>query len=938
MKQEDTIVSSSTDQALLLELQHTKQQLIELERELAAAQQELANLQAHNYSPNVEFKNLAENIADIVVRVNRDLVQVYVNSAIEHYGVWPAQYYVGKTVVGFSLEQEASWRNAIKQVFATGVEQFLTVEFPDLNKRFRFFEVKMLPEFAPDGSVATVLCIYHDTGEIKLATQQLERQEREIRTVSDNLPDMVARVDRQHRYLYVNKAAAALTGRVPEEAIGKTSEDLGMRGPIIEFWGVTTEKVFNTGQEAIIDYEFLVQNEVRYYQSRLVPERNENGDIETVLCITRDITSLKQAEMELEQRERRYRTLAENSPDVIMRFSRDKKYLYINPTIKNLTGRSPGSFVGKTNLELGYPIKDYQLWEETVDRAIATQQTQLIEFEFEENNTKFYYQSRYVPEFAADGSVESVLVLAHDISKLKETEKALAAEKEHLSITLNSIADGVVATDSAGRIVWINPIAQRLSGWIEAEALGRALDEVIRFQRGKEIITLNSITQKILQHGEVTFSKEESHDTEMLARDGSVRLVEGVAAPIRTEINNSMQGVVLVFNDVTNERKLEEELQKADKLDAVGILAGGIAHDFNNFLTAVQGNIALVKRSLKGNEAAVKHLTDAETACVHAKSLTQQLLTFSRGGTPVKKITALGELLSNSADFALRGSNVRCVYDIAPDLWPVEIDAGQISRVVNNLIINAQQAMPGGGIILVSARNLQIEQDASKQQLPLLPMQTGNYVEVKIQDQGIGIPNEYLSRIFDPYFTTKQQGNGLGLAVSYSIIRNHEGYIKVESELGVGSTFSIYLPSSKKEMAAGAETVEAKLAKKLKVLVMDDQALILELIHDLLKEEGHDAVTVKDGVEAIAAYLKARERDEPFDVVIMDLTIPGGMGGKETIQRLLEIDPNTKAIVSSGYSNDPITSNYKNYGFSAVVAKPFDLDELLQVIQTVAKK
>lgn len=753
--------------------------------------------------------------------------------------------------------------------------------------------------------------------------------------IAENLPDMLARVNREHRYIYVNQAAAALSGKTPTEIIGKTNQELGLPSDKIELWSKAANQVFESGQEVVIDYDFKLPSGLKYYQSRLVPERNSTDTIESVLCITRDISSLKAAEVALEQRERRYRTLAENSPDIIIRFDRDKKYIYLNPSIKNLTGRPPEFYLGKIHQELGFDPKDYSLWEETVDKAIETGQIQLIEFDFEAGGSRYYYQSRYVPEFAVDNTVESVLVIAHNITKLKEAENALAAEKERLSVTLDAIADGVVATDIDGKIALINPIAQKLSGWSEAEALGKTFDEVLLFKKEDKPIPLNLITQRILQRGEAVASNGTSGDIRLISRNGSERIIEGKASPILTDDGGQMLGVVLVFSDVTNQRKIEDELQKTDKLDAVGILAGGIAHDFNNFLTAVQGNVALVKRSLKGNEAAAKHLTDAETACIHARSLTQQLLTFSRGGTPVKKVTLAGDLVRTSADFAVRGSQVRCECEIAPDLWPVEIDTGQISRVINNLVINAQQAMPGGGVIRIAAQNVRISHDTLGQQIPL---PAGNYIEITVQDQGIGIPKEYLSRIFDPYFTTKQQGNGLGLAVSYSIIRNHDGYVIVESELGVGSTFSIYLPSSLKDISrTETETIQMPTSK-LKVLVMDDQELIVELIHDLLTEEGHAAVTAKDGVEAIARYLEAKESGQPFDVVIMDLTIPGGMGGKETMQRLLEIDSHTRAIVSSGYSNDPITANYKNYGFAAVVAKPFDLDELLQVIQDVAKK
>ncbi len=376
----------------------------------------------------------------------------------------------------------------------------------------------------------------------------------------------------------------------------------------------------------------------------------------------------------------------------------------------------------------------------------------------------------------------------------------------------------------------------------------------------------------------------------------------------------------------------EEELNKVRKLESVGILAGGIAHDFNNILTGIMGNISLTKMILKPDKEAHEILTEAERACLQAKDLTQQLLTFSKGGAPIKMTASIMEILKESASFILRGSKARCEFFISDDLWTVEVDEAQMSQVVQNLMINADQAMPEGGIITVRAENMSAEVRGA------LPLPAGRYVKISIQDRGIGIPREHLDKIFDPYFTTKQKGSGLGLAISYSIIKKHNGHLSVESNLGVGTTFFIFLPASQKEIQAIWHEEEKLLFGKGSILLMDDEEVVREVASRSLKHLGYDITLTQNGAETIAMYQQVMQSGRAFDAVIMDLTIPGGMGGKEAIDKLLAIDPKVKVIVSSGYSNDPIMADFRHYGFSGVVAKPYRIAELGKVLYDVIKQ
>ncbi len=377
--------------------------------------------------------------------------------------------------------------------------------------------------------------------------------------------------------------------------------------------------------------------------------------------------------------------------------------------------------------------------------------------------------------------------------------------------------------------------------------------------------------------------------------------------------------------------RMHQELLKSRNLESLGFLAGGIAHDFNNILAAIIGNVGLCMMKLAPSSEIYPLLAAVEKATFRAKGLTQQLLTFARGGDPVKKVASIAEVITTSADFVLRGSSVACQYDFPNDLWPVEIDPGQMSQVVQNVVINAMQAMPDGGIIDVRCQNV-ANSDGLDSTLPPL-----DCVMITIRDSGPGIPDVVMPKIFDPYFTTKATGSGLGLAISHSIVVKHGGKIMVDSRLGQGATFTILLPAlpGKAIQAQSAVAVDPllELPKRTgRIMIMDDDDLIRTMAAEVLSLFGYEVLEAKDGHEALALYQQGQQAGAPVDLVIMDLTIPGGMGGKEAIAKLHEIDPRAKAIVSSGYANDPVMANYLDYGFLAVVNKPFQIMELNDMV------
>lgn len=385
---------------------------------------------------------------------------------------------------------------------------------------------------------------------------------------------------------------------------------------------------------------------------------------------------------------------------------------------------------------------------------------------------------------------------------------------------------------------------------------------------------------------------------------------------------------IVVIEDVTENEKLEAELLKREKLEALGTLSGGIAHDFNNSLMTILANIQLALLKLDKGVNIKKYLLDSVEMIYSASNLTKQLLTFSKGGMPAKRFASITNIIKDNIRFVLQGSNIKCHFIISPNLWSVEIDPGQISQVINNLVINAKQAMPEGGFINVIAKNTTIT-SANK-------YKPGPYVVIAIQDYGIGIPKENLAKIFDPFFTTKKDGTGLGLATSYSIIKKHDGYLEVDSNEGAGSIFTIYIPAiSTMNGSIEYRSEPESVPDGLKVLLMDDEAMVRNIVGEMLSLSGHHITTAKDGHEVIQAYLLAKEKGAPFDIVIMEFNIPGSMGGEEAIKYLKAVDPNVKAIVSSGYSSDPVIAEHRQYGFNGALVKPYKLDELNDMISKI---
>jgi PAS domain S-box-containing protein len=523
------------------------------------------------------------------------------------------------------------------------------------------------------------------------------------------------------------------------------------------------------------------------------------------------------------------------------------------------------------------------------------------------------------------------VAMVRDVTERRRFEQEIAADKESLAVTLRSIEDGVITTDVQGKIIMINNAGENLTGWTSKEAIGQSLKSVYNIAID---LAAQARAQKTGSRNEaqsILLSMPEN--ATLRSRHGREHVIEQVASPIR-DSKNEVAGVVLVFRDITERQRNEAERRKAETLEQLGLLAGGIAHDFNNLLTAIIGNISLASLLLPPDDEMGTRLNDAKNASMRARDLAQQLLTFARGGAPIKKTASIGKLIQDTVSFSLRGTHSRSEFLFGADLWPAEIDPGQISQVIANLVVNADQAMPNGGTLRVSCDNFSYDSTATPGIPDLLP---GDYIRIAIRDEGVGIAEETLKRIFDPYFTTKPKGNGLGLATTYSIIKNHNGLICVDSKVHYGSTFTLYLPALRHHElpAEPPRQLNEVISGTGRILIVDDEEAIRALVEFTLERLGYQVTQAESALEGVEIYRQKLEEGERFDAVILDLTLPGGMGGKEALKKLIEIDPTVNAIVSSGYAMDATMSRYQDFGFRGVIAKPYEAAELGKIVHEV---
>jgi PAS domain S-box-containing protein len=754
----------------------------------------------------------------------------------------------------------------------------------------------------------------------KQAEEALRESEEKYRLILENSSSAIQHIDTEGKFVLMNRVGIKYLGLEAKDVIGKSIYDIFPE--TADFHMQRFTEIMKAGKGDKFEDSFEVSSGKHWFLSDIQPVIDDSGNIRGVQIIGDDITERKQAEEKLRESEERFRSLAENISDCIWEGDENDIITYVSPNVKDVLGYEPDEMIGKR----GY---DFMPPEEREYRKKKDKETLKSRKPFKGVENKNYHkdgraievESSGVPVFDTKGNFRGYRGIDRDITERKQAEEKLRESENRLTSIYNTVGDVLfyLAVEGEGlyRFISINSAFEKATGLSRESVEGSLVNEII--PEPSLTMVLGKYRQAIEENNIVRWEETSEYPAGRLV--GLVTI-----APIFDD-DSKCTHLVGSVQDITEHKQLEEERTKTAKLESIGVLAGGIAHDFNNLLGSVMNNIWICKKE-GSNEA----LGDVEKAIFKARDLTQQLLTFSKGGAPVKKVTSLPGLIKEATGFALRGSNVECRHYFSEDLWSCEIDKGQINQVIHNVLINADQAMPNGGVVNVRAANITIGLQDS------LPLDEGHYVKISIKDQGYGIPEEHLLQIFDPYFTTKQKGSGLGLTTSYSIINKHRGFISAESEVQIGTTFHIYLPASFSEIKKIEQVVEDVPYISGRILVLDDEKLLRDSLRVALTSLGNKVRTTSNGTEAIKLYKKAMKSGQPFDVVILDLTIPGGMGGKETVKKLLEIDPKVKAIVTSGYSNDLVLSEYKEYGFVGEVSKPYQMNELQETLQSLLKE
>ncbi|MGO9015328.1 MAG: PAS domain S-box protein [Dissulfurispiraceae bacterium] len=634
-----------------------------------------------------------------------------------------------------------------------------------------------------------------------------------------------------------------------------------------------------------------------------------------------DITERKRGENALRESEERLRVIFETSQAGIMLGDQNGTLIFTNRRMADMLGFSIDEVIGSSYGNYIHP--------DDLDESIRKMGC-LISGDLKTVAGERHYIRKDGSSFwgyvtaqrleDTQGKLTGLVGVITDITEAKNVEEDLRNSEQRFRGIIESLQDVYYRSDAEGRLTMVSPSGIILLGYYSLEeVLGWNIRDTFYY----DAVERDALVGELREKGKVN-----NYEVTLRRKDGTPVPV-AASSHLLFDRNGQYAGIEGVFRDMSEYKQLQDEIIRSQKLESLGLLAGGIAHDFNNLLTGIMGNISLVKINLDTEHKDYARLSAAETAAKRATDLTQQLLTFAKGGAPIKKALPIAELIRESVDFALSGSNISCNYIISDGLWNTEADRGQMAQVFNNLSINAMHAMPEGGRVNVKMENLTLSANI----VSTLP--AGDYIKIVFSDSGTGISSEHLSKIFDPYFTTKTRGSGLGLATVFSILKKHGGHITVESEDGAGTTFTIYLPATREDAHPDNSEKDTLTKGYGNILVMDDEELVRETAGGMLTMLGFQVQFTEDGEKAVALYKKSLQEKNPFLVLIMDLTIPGGMGGKEAVAKILEMDPEAKAIASSGYSTDPVMSEFKKYGFAGVITKPYRIQQMSEAISKV---
>ncbi|MDR3581062.1 MAG: PAS domain S-box protein [Oryzomonas sp.] len=758
------------------------------------------------------------------------------------------------------------------------------------------------------------------------ARHQGRTSEERFRTIYDNMHDAVFINDaKTGRFIDANQTACSMLGYSREELLSLSVGDISL--DVSPYSGKEALEWLNRaldGTPQVFDW-VSKRKDGSCFSSEVTLCKVTLDDKDAILAMVRDISDRRRAEERLRLSEEKFSTAFRISPDSInINRLDDGTYLEVNEGFTAITGYLPEDVVGKSSLALDVwvnPEERARLVREIAAHGIVLNH----EAEFRKKDGTIIVGQMSARRIDIEG-VPCILNISRDITERKQAEKLLQESEKTLRLLIEAIPVGVGVTDDHGGIEYLNSSFVNRFGYTIDDV--PTVDEWFRKAYPDPAYRDQIVAEWTNDLSAMAEGMQPPPlEAKITCKNGTVRHVIINAQLIRRH-------TLAIFTDITEREFLQHEILKVQKLESLGLLAGGIAHDFNNILTSILGNISFAQMFLDEAHKARSPLEQAEKAAYRAAELAGQLLTFAKGGDPVKKPVSVQRLVDESISLVLRGTKVVAAIDIPDDLHTIEADAGQINQAFNNIVINAVQAMPGGGRLAVKAEN------AALSGMNTLGLAPGEYVKLIFSDEGCGIPEEEQKQIFDPYFTTKSCGTGLGLSSVYSIITRHGGHISVNSGAGKGATFTIYLPSTREaaaEPGTGHDTGATADPSGGSVLVMDDDEMILNLAGNMLHLLGYRVTTCASGEEAVSQYKTAQGSGMPFDVVIMDLTVPGGMGGRETAKKILAFDPGARLIVSSGYSNDPIMAHYEEYGFCGAMVKPYRINELREALRRVAR-
>ncbi|MFP4056064.1 MAG: PAS domain S-box protein [Candidatus Brocadiia bacterium] len=861
----------------------------------------------------VRWRSLVENAPSIIAELGRDGTVLFVNHTTTDV---PAESLVGKDAYQYVLpEYRHILRDALERVFESC--QTAKFEMPFEASVGRLWEAARLAPVVRGGEVVSAIAVAENVTERKRAEEALRESEANYRAIFDAANDAIFVHDAHTgEILDVNATFTRMYGYTAGEARGMPAGALSTgEGPYTR--EAALERVRRAATEGPQLFEWHARRKTgETFWVEVSLKRATIGGQERILAVVRDVTARREAEERL-----RFLTLAmAQSSEGLAVSDMEGVLLFVNRAFATLHGYAADEVVGR-HLSIFHTPEQMPAVEAAVRESHQTGEFSGEVWHARRDGSVFpaFMHNTLLRHDA--GAPIGMVAAMRDITEQKEAEERLALSESQYRSTLDSLGDSVHVIDADYRLVLCNQAFVELCdriGMVRPRP-GQPLFELLPFlteQNRQEY-------RRVFERGETLVTEEE------LEFRGKEFMDEIRKIPVVEE--DTVVRVITVIRNVTEQRLMERELRRAEKLESIGLLAGGIAHDFNNLLTGISANLAAAARRAGDERSVATLLAQAQRSCREARHLTDRLLTFARGGAPIKRPTPIADLLRERADTAITRPEVHCQLHIPDSLWAIDGDAVQIGQVVLNLLTNAQEALPQGGLIELRAENVELGPGQ------VFDLPEGRYVRITVRDDGAGISPDDLGRIFDPYFTTREEGLGLGLAATYSIVKGHGGHIAVESKPGEGSAFAVYLPAAQALEPATPDEAAGPTAGHRRVLLMDDDSVIRRGARYLLQDHGYEVACAADGAEAIELYQRAAQEGKAFDAVVLDLVVAQGMGGLECIEKLARLDPIVRAVACSGYSDDPVMAEFRKHGFCAAVRKPYTDEELCAALEAAMR-